>query len=131
MTEIGLDPTELLLLTDTGAGARPKPPTRLMAPANRGVAVEARRRRHVYPLPGDVMASHDVVASRVTPCAARDIGLAEEDVPSHELETIEHFFIHYRDLEPSKFVNAGDWAGRQAAEAEVERSLERFRGRDS
>lgn len=50
-----------------------------------------------------------------------------KDVPSYELETIEHFFIHYKDLEPGKFVNAGDWTDRQAAEAEVKRSLERFR----
>ncbi|WP_201406925.1 inorganic diphosphatase, partial [Mycobacterium intracellulare] len=40
---------------------------------------------------------------------------------------IEHFFIHYKDLEPGKFVNAGNWTDRQAAEVEVKRSLERFR----
>lgn len=51
-----------------------------------------------------------------------DIG----DVPSFERQAIEHFFVHYKDLEPGKYVNAGDWADRQAAEAEVKRSFERF-----
>ncbi len=48
------------------------------------------------------------------------------DVPSFELEAIKHFFVHYKDLEPNKFVKAADWAGRDKAEAEVLRSLERF-----
>ena len=50
-----------------------------------------------------------------------------EDVPAFELEAIKHFFVHYKDLEPNKFVEAADWVGREAAEAEVLRSLERFR----
>jgi inorganic pyrophosphatase len=50
------------------------------------------------------------------------------DVPSFELETIKHFFVHYKDLEPGKFVKAADWVGRAEAEAEVQRSLERFTG---
>jgi inorganic pyrophosphatase len=49
------------------------------------------------------------------------------DVSSFELEAIKHFFVHYKDLEPGKFVEAADWVGRQAAEAEVLRSLERFK----
>ncbi|WP_373139531.1 inorganic diphosphatase [Mycobacterium marinum] len=52
-----------------------------------------------------------------------DIG----DVPSFELDAIEHFFVHYKDLEPGKYVNAGDWVNRQGAEAEVTRSFERLR----
>lgn len=55
-----------------------------------------------------------------------DIG----DVPSFELGAIEHFFVHYKDLEPGKYVNGGDWADRHAAEAEVRRSFERFRAGD-
>jgi inorganic pyrophosphatase len=50
------------------------------------------------------------------------------DVPPFELEAIKHFFVHYKDLEPGKFVEAADWVGRAAAEAEVQRSLERFKG---
>ena len=34
--------------------------------------------------------------------------------------------MHYKDLEPGKFVKAADWVGRAEAEAEVERSRERF-----
>ncbi|MEZ0367317.1 inorganic diphosphatase [Mycobacterium sp. pUA109] len=51
-----------------------------------------------------------------------DIG----DVAPHELEAIKHFFVHYKELEPGKYVTGGDWANREAAEAEVRRSLERF-----
>lgn len=53
----------------------------------------------------------------------QDVG----DVPSYELETIKHFFVHYKDLEPGKYVKAADWAGREDAEAEVVRSIERFK----
>jgi inorganic pyrophosphatase len=53
----------------------------------------------------------------------QDVG----DVPSYELEAIKHFFVHYKDLEPGKYVKAADWAGREDAEAEVVRSLERFK----
>ena len=52
-----------------------------------------------------------------------DIG----DVPAFELEAIKHFFVHYKDLEPNKFVKAADWVGRAEAEAEVVRSLDRFK----
>lgn len=53
----------------------------------------------------------------------KDIG----DVASHELDAIKHFFVHYKDLEPGKYVEAANWVGREDAEAEVQRSLERFR----
>lgn len=49
-----------------------------------------------------------------------------EDVPKHELEAIKHFFMHYKDLEPGKYVEAADFVGRVEAEAEIERSRERF-----
>jgi inorganic pyrophosphatase len=52
----------------------------------------------------------------------QDVG----DVPQHELDAIKHFFVHYKDLEPGKFVKAADWVGRKEAEAEVQRSIERF-----
>jgi inorganic pyrophosphatase len=53
----------------------------------------------------------------------KDVG----DVPSFELAEIKHFFEHYKDLEPDKYVQAADWVGREAAEAEVLRSLDRFK----
>jgi inorganic pyrophosphatase len=48
------------------------------------------------------------------------------DVPELELDGIKHFFMHYKDLEPGKFVKTADWVGRAEAEAEVERSRARF-----
>ena len=48
-------------------------------------------------------------------------------MPPFELEAIKHFFVHYKDLEPGKFVKAADWAGREEAEAELQRSVERFK----
>lgn len=48
------------------------------------------------------------------------------DVPAEELDSIKHFFMHYKDLEPGKFVKAADWVGRAEAEAEVEASRKRF-----
>lgn len=53
----------------------------------------------------------------------QDIG----DVPEFELDVIKHFFVHYKDLEPGKFVKAADWVGREDAEAEIQRSIERFK----
>jgi inorganic pyrophosphatase len=50
-----------------------------------------------------------------------------DDVPALELERIKHFFSQYKALEPGKFVKAAEWVGRAEAEAEVQRSLERFK----
>ena len=36
-------------------------------------------------------------------------------------------FLKSRDFEPGKFVKAADWVGRAEAEAEIERSIERFK----
>ena len=44
-------------------------------------------------------------------------------MPPFELEEIKHFFVHYKDLEPEKFVEAAGWVGREKAEAEVSRRL--------
>ncbi len=52
-----------------------------------------------------------------------DIG----DVPEHQLHVIKHFFAEYKALEPGKFVKAADWVDRAAAEAEIHRSVERFK----
>jgi inorganic pyrophosphatase len=50
-----------------------------------------------------------------------------DDVPAAELEAIKHFFVHYKDLEPNKWVKAADFVGRDKAEAEVDASIERFK----
>jgi len=53
----------------------------------------------------------------------QDIG----DVPEYELDVIKHFFSQYKALEPGKYVKTADWVGRAEAEAEVLRSIERFK----
>jgi len=37
------------------------------------------------------------------------------DLPDITLEQIEHFFEHYKDLEPGKWVKIGNWHGRDDA----------------
>lgn len=49
------------------------------------------------------------------------------DVPDHELAAIQHFFEHYKDLEPGKFVEGSHWADRAAAETEIRASIDRLR----
>src|SRR6201992_674836 len=49
-----------------------------------------------------------------------------DDVPEFDRLEIQHFFEVYKDLEPAKSVQGAAWAGRSAAEAEVERSRKRF-----
>jgi inorganic pyrophosphatase len=48
------------------------------------------------------------------------------DVDTFTLDAIEHFFVHYKDLEPGKYVKGSTWVGRAEAEAEVRASVERF-----
>ncbi|MBT1003270.1 inorganic diphosphatase [Paenarthrobacter sp. DKR-5] len=49
------------------------------------------------------------------------------DVSDYVLDEIKHFFTKYKDLEPGKWVEAADWAGRADAEAEVEASFKRLK----
>lgn len=49
------------------------------------------------------------------------------DVDQFMLDSIEHFFSRYKDLEPGKYVKGSSWAGREAAEAEINASIERFK----
>lgn len=47
-------------------------------------------------------------------------------LPEFERLEIQHFFSVYKEVEPGKRVQGGGWAGRSAAEAEVEASQRRF-----
>jgi inorganic pyrophosphatase len=47
------------------------------------------------------------------------------DVPKFDQLEIQHFFETYKDLEPGKSVEGAEWVGRQAAEDEINASLER------
>ena len=51
------------------------------------------------------------------------------DLPAITLQQIEHFFTHYKDLEPEKWVRVGTWGGRNDAYRVVGEALERARKR--
>jgi len=50
-----------------------------------------------------------------------------EHVSTFRRDAISHFFKVYKDLEPGKHVEPGDWAGRAEAEAAYEASVRRFK----
>lgn len=47
------------------------------------------------------------------------------DLPAITLKQIEHFFEHYKDLEPGKWVKIGDWQDASAARAMITAAIER------
>ena len=49
------------------------------------------------------------------------------DVSKFDRLEIQHFFEVYKDLEPGKSVEGSNWTGRVEAEAEIQRSLQRFK----
>jgi inorganic pyrophosphatase len=49
-----------------------------------------------------------------------------EDIPSHILNAIEHFFTHYKDLEKGKWVKIEGWDGPEAAKSEILASVKRY-----
>jgi inorganic pyrophosphatase len=38
-----------------------------------------------------------------------------DDLPAIVKQQIEHFFTHYKDLEPEKWVRVGHWGGKEDA----------------
>lgn len=48
------------------------------------------------------------------------------DIPEYTRKEIEHFFEHYKDLEPGKWVKTEGWQGRAEAETIVEEGIVRF-----
>lgn len=49
------------------------------------------------------------------------------DLPAPLLHALVHFFEHYKDLEPKKWVKVGDWQGPEKAHAEIMQSIKRFK----
>ena len=49
------------------------------------------------------------------------------DLPPITLQQIEHFFTHYKDLEPEKWVRVGHWGDAEDARRVVMESIERAR----
>ncbi|MEM6460830.1 MAG: inorganic diphosphatase [Pseudomonadota bacterium] len=47
------------------------------------------------------------------------------DMPEITLQQIEHFFEHYKDLEPGKWVKIGDWQGVDVAKRLIVEAIER------
>tara|TARA_B100000678_G_scaffold286913_1_gene292508 strand:- start:456 stop:1067 length:612 start_codon:yes stop_codon:yes gene_type:complete len=47
------------------------------------------------------------------------------DLPSITLQQIEHFFEHYKDLEPGKWVKIGDWQNADMAKKLIVEAIER------
>lgn len=47
------------------------------------------------------------------------------DLPEITLQQIEHFFSHYKDLEPGKWVKIGDWQNANAAKKFIREAIER------
>jgi len=47
------------------------------------------------------------------------------DLPEITVQQVEHFFEHYKDLEPGKWVKIGDWHGVEDAKRLVVEAIER------
>ncbi len=47
------------------------------------------------------------------------------DLPEITLQQIEHFFEHYKDLEPGKWVKIGDWRGADEAKRMISEAIQR------
>ena len=53
--------------------------------------------------------------------------LTHSDLPDITLHQIEHFFEHYKDLEPGKWVRIGDWHDAETARRLITEAIERAR----
>lgn len=53
------------------------------------------------------------------------------DLPVITLQQIEHFFEHYKDLEPGKWVRIGNWHGADHAKEMIRRAIDRAREQES
>jgi inorganic pyrophosphatase len=51
------------------------------------------------------------------------------DFPPLQIAQIQHFFEHYKDLEPNKWVKVDGWAGTEAALDEILASIERYKSK--
>lgn len=50
-----------------------------------------------------------------------------EEIPELLRNQIEHFFEHYKDLEPGKWVKIDGWAGSEAAKQEILEGIEAYK----
>jgi inorganic pyrophosphatase len=52
--------------------------------------------------------------------------LKHEDINPQRLQQIQHFFEHYKDLEPGKWVRIGGWSGFDAAKQEIAAGIKHY-----
>ncbi len=50
------------------------------------------------------------------------------DLPNIVTEQVQHFFAHYKDLEPGKWAKVKGWEGVETAERLIMEAIERYRG---
>ena len=50
------------------------------------------------------------------------------DLPELTLNQIAHFFEHYKDLEPGKWVRIDGWVGQEEAKAEIQTGIDNYAG---
>lgn len=50
-----------------------------------------------------------------------------DDLGKEKLATIEHFFQHYKDLEPGKWVKTNGWEDAETAKSEIVASVNRYK----
>lgn len=51
------------------------------------------------------------------------------DLPPITLQQIEHFFVHYKDLETGKWVKVEGWGDAAAARAKIQEAIDRYHAR--
>jgi inorganic pyrophosphatase len=49
-----------------------------------------------------------------------------KDIPEHFLEEIKHFFEHYKELEPGKWVKVKKWKNSKEAKEYIKKAIENF-----
>ncbi|MEM1432691.1 MAG: inorganic diphosphatase [Pseudomonadota bacterium] len=64
-----------------------------------------------------------VPAPKITPLYEKVVTF--EDIPEIDLSRIQHFFEHYKDLEPKKWVRVGSWRGPQDAAQIITEAIKR------
>lgn len=57
--------------------------------------------------------------------------LTTDDLPAEELQRVQHFFEHYKDLEKGKWVKVQGWSDLEAAKQEIKASVARYEGHQS
>ncbi|MCL4154740.1 UNVERIFIED_CONTAM: hypothetical protein GTU68_029044 [Idotea baltica] len=71
-----------------------------------------------------------IIAVPAPHVSARFEGITDyTDLPEITLQQIEHFFEHYKDLEPGKWVKIGGWQNAEVAKKMILEAIER--GKDS